>query len=206
MLAMLRYSHLKRQRMLFKVPKDDNAMSNNSLFLLLSKWFVLVMTVLCAAFAVAHDGIEHDEPSPSTPTQIAPRFALTGDDVELVGVWADNQLVLYADDKYSNAPIDHAQIDIQSPHLNGTATALGNGVYRLRAQTLKAGTYSLTISLSSDTLSELWVTSLNITPKNAAPAMTHNDRDFTVLYGFLALLLALVVAVVWYRRGANHRV
>lgn len=170
-------------------------------------WLISLLLLLNSPLLLAHNGEVHNDevtPQPQS-TQFAPRFAVVSDDIELVGVWIASRLVLYVDHKNDNSPVNDAQVDIQSTALNGTATPLGDGVYQLLASNLEAGTYPLTISISSNELSDLLIADLTIAAAPTANKTTKSPHNYKPLaYVSAVFLIVALVGFYWRKKGATR--
>lgn len=102
----------------------------------------LVAAALCAAIsrpALAHEGHDHGADAPVAPSTVLPRGEAHSDAFELVAVAERNALLIYLDDYRTNAPVDGATLEIETPDGPKSASALGNGIYKLDAPFLSKG-------------------------------------------------------------------
>ncbi|MET0277897.1 MAG: RND transporter [Pseudorhodoplanes sp.] len=103
---------------------------------------VLAAAALFAAFpgfARSHEGHDHGAQAPAAPATVLPRGEAHSDMFELVAVAERDTLILYLDDYRSNAPVDGAKLEIETPDGPKSASALGNGIYKLEASFLAKG-------------------------------------------------------------------
>jgi cobalt-zinc-cadmium efflux system membrane fusion protein len=87
----------------------------------------------------AHEGHDHGAQAPLAPATVAPRGEAHSDRFELVAVVQGKTLAIYLDDYKTNAPVDKAEIDVETPDGPAKAQASGNGVYTLDAPFLEKG-------------------------------------------------------------------
>lgn len=87
----------------------------------------------------AHEGHDHGPEAPAAPASVAPRGEARSERFELVAVAQGKTLAIFLDDYKTNAPIDAAEIEVETPSGPAAAKALGNGVYSLDAPFLEKG-------------------------------------------------------------------
>lgn len=87
----------------------------------------------------AHEGHDHGEAAPAAPATVAPRGEAHSERFEVVAVAQGNTLAIYLDDYKTNAPVERAEIEVETPAGPVTARALGNGAYSLDAPFLEKG-------------------------------------------------------------------
>jgi hypothetical protein len=92
-----------------------------------------VATLFAATPALAHEGHDDGPQASVAPATALPRGEAHSETFELVAVAERDALLLYLDDFRSNAPVDGAKLEIETPDGPKAATALGNGIYRLEA-------------------------------------------------------------------------
>jgi RND family efflux transporter MFP subunit len=168
-----------------------------------------LISLLASGALHAHEG-DHGSQAPAAPVSVSPRGEAHSDKFELVAVAAREALVLYLDDFRSNAPIDGAKLEIETPDGPKTASALGNGVYRLEAPFLKGGGHiDLIVTVTSGDDSDILPVSIDIPElqtANGNPAskwfepLTHSPWS-AGLAGF-----ALGGALVWTLRRRRDAV
>jgi RND family efflux transporter MFP subunit len=168
-----------------------------------------LISLLASGALHAHEG-DHGSQAPAAPASVSPRGEAHSDKFELVAVAAREALVLYLDDFRSNAPIDGAKLEIETPDGPKTASALGNGVYRLEAPFLKGGGHiDLIVTVTSGDDSDILPVSIDIPElqtANGNPAskwfepLTHSPWS-AGLAGF-----ALGGALVWTLRRRRDAV
>jgi hypothetical protein len=162
----------------------------------------------------AHEGHDHGPEAPAAPMNVAPRGEARSDNVELVAVVQGNALLLYVDAYVSNAPINDATIEIETPDGPMTAKPLGNGAYRLDAPFIaKGGHIDLIVTVSAGGKSDILPVTIDI-PSPTPGAENLLSRPgvlaswlgplpasplLTALLGFV--LGAVVVAVFRFRSG-----
>lgn len=153
---------------------------------------VLIAWLLAGCFytvpLAAHEG--HDHADPQAPVQALPRFAVMGEELDVVGVLAADTLVLYVDQRADNAPVTDLAIEVEGQGWKGVAAPDGLGAYRLALPASALGVpgshVSLSLSLSNAAFADLLLAEL-VLPK--APAATDD-----VLLGRGALEAALLLA------------
>jgi hypothetical protein len=158
---------------------------------------------------LAHEGHDDVSQAPAAPASVSPRGEAHSDKFELVAVAQAGTLTLYVDDYRSNAPVEKASVEIETPDGPKTATALGNGIYRLDAPFLaKGGHIDLIVTVTSGDDSDILPISIDVPElqtANGNPAskwfepLTHSPWSAGIA-GF-----ALGGALVWTlrrRRGA----
>ena len=104
--------------------------------------WALAATLVLVSFAPdarAHEGHDHGAQAPAAPATVAPRGEARSDRFELVGVAQGRTLAIYLDDYRTNAPVDNAEIEVETPAGPAQAKALGSGVYQLDAPVLERG-------------------------------------------------------------------
>ena len=119
--------------------------------------------LLISPMASAHGGEDDEALVKPLGISITPRFEVHGDAVELVGVLADKNLVIYLDRLDNNEPVEGAQLDIEGSGIKGTATAISDGIYQLPAAALiQPGIYPLTITVQAGEISDLLSANLEV--------------------------------------------
>ena len=118
---------------------------------------------LLTSFSIAaHEGEDHEPVSKPADVRISPRFEVISEQVEIVGVLADKNLVVYLDRADDNSPVEDAKIEIDGNGIKGVATAFGDGIYQLSVKSIPPGKYPLTITLEAiapinKTYSNWWI-------------------------------------------------
>jgi hypothetical protein len=135
------------------------------------------------------------------------RAEAVSDTFELVAVAGAGELVLYLDRFATNAPVDGARVDLETPDGSATAAPDGPGLYRLKAPwTARAGRHPLVVTVTADGPAEV----LRLTLDSPQPA-TGAARARGLLSpawlastaGALAAVLFGAIAVRrWRRRSA----
>ena len=117
----------------------------------------------------AHEGHDHGSQAPAAPATASPRGEAHSDKFELVAVAQAETLTLYLDDYRSNAPVDKAIVEIETPDGPKTATPLGNGIYRLDAPFLaKGGHIDLIVTVTAGDNSDILSVSIDIPQSQTA--------------------------------------
>lgn len=174
-----------------------------SSFLSAKNTLIVLILLGVSQALIAHEGHDHAaEATQLANAQLAPRFEYRGEDVELVGVLHDQALLIYLDTLSNNAPLQGAHIELESAWVNGVATEIAEGVYRIPlSQPISSGTHPLTISVQAGEWMDLISAHLDIvdTPR---PADDHQTAHRALKWGYgLAALLVLVIGVFVYRRA-----
>lgn len=151
----------------------------------------------------AHEGHDHAAEAKPADIRLAPRFEARGDTLEVVGVLAGKDLVVYLDRADDNAPIDGAEIEIEAPEFKGVAVPVGDGVYQVPAEALAApGSHSLTITVQAGELADLLTAGLEVgTPATPAAA----ERNAASLWWLAAGIPLLLLGGVLASRRRSHR-
>jgi hypothetical protein len=111
-------------------------MFRNILSALAATVFILISG---AAGLQAHEGHDHGAETPAAPATVAPRGEAHSERFEVVAVAQGKTLAIYLDDYRTNAPVEQAGIEVETPAGPAPAKALGNGVYSLDAPFLEKG-------------------------------------------------------------------
>jgi hypothetical protein len=116
--------------------------------------FASAMAALIAGFGApglrAHEGHDHGPQPVAAPATVAPRGEAHSDRFEVVAVAERDALVVYVDDYRTNAPVEQAEIEVETPSGPAQAKPLGNGVYRLHAPFLeKSGRFDLIVTVNA---------------------------------------------------------
>lgn len=154
---------------------------------------------------LAHEGHDHGATVKPADVRLAPRFEVRGEEVEIVGVLAGKDLVIYLDRADNNAPIQGAQIEVEGQGIKGVATGLADGVYMLSTAALaQAGKYPLTLTVQAGEIADLLTAELEVEHKPATvSADSHSDRQRWWIAGIPLLLLSGMV--IGYRLRRQSR-
>lgn len=170
------------------------------------KAFITAILLALSMPLLAHEGHDHGAAAKPADVRLAPRFELRSEGLELVGVLAGKDLIIYLDRAADNAPIPGAQIEIEGQGIKGVATEMADGIYQLAAPSLmQAGKYPLTITVQAGDIVDLLSASLEV--GEAAAAVTdagHADRNWWLYAGTPLLLLAGGLIVRRLRRQPQH--
>ena len=161
---------------------------NKKLALMLAATAISLMTSFSS---VAHEGEEHEPASKPADVSISPRFEVISEQVEMVGVLADKNLVIYLDRADDNSPIENAKIEVEGTGFKGIATAFGDGVYQLPVQSIPPGKYPLTITLEAGEVSDLLSADLEVATIEQGPAPINKTFNKWWLYIGIAFLIAI---------------
>ncbi len=144
--------------------------------------FAALITLAAVTPAPAHEGQDHDSEPAAAPASVQPRGEARSDHVELVAVAERNTLMLYLDDYRTNAPIDGATLEIETPSGPQKAMGVGNGIYRLDAPFLAAaGTFDLIVTITAGEVND-------ILPVRIEIAKDHGDEEAGSATGWLEAL------------------
>lgn len=165
-----------------------------------------ICAALFAAFfghAAAHEGHDHgDAAAKPADVRLLPRFEARSDDLEVVGVLAGKDLVIYVDRATDNAPVEGGEIEVEGPQFKAIGESLGNGTYKVEAAALAAaGTYPLTLTIQAGDLADLLSATLTV-PEAAAPIVA-DSRQLWWWVGLPTAFAGLGLAVLWRRRRAS---
>lgn len=134
---------------------------------------LLFVLALATTSAVAHEGHDHGPEAPPPPATMQPRGEAHSEDFELVAVAEKEALVFYLDDYRSNAAVEGAAIEIETPDGPKSAQAIGGGVYRLDAPFLKKpGSLDLIATINAGERNDILPLTLLI-PEPVAAANEH---------------------------------
>lgn len=167
----------------------------------------LATTALPGVSAWAHGGEDHGEPpdavTPSTPA--APRASAQTEGFELVAVMRTSPsplLTIYLDHADTNAPIEGANIEVESGSFKGTAKAVEAGVYALPAPTLaQPGHYPLTITVQTAQGADLLDATLDVQAAEAHDLHADHPAIKAARWPWLAAAAAaLIIPIAAWRR------
>lgn len=166
----------------------------------------LLSFLLGASPLRAHEGHDHGDGAQATApaASAAARFSARTDLFELVGVLAGGELWLYVDRADGNAPVDQAEVELESGGYKARAERSAPAVYRLKAGPLaNAGKHAVTVSVSAGDDADLLVAGFDNAPAvAAAPAASGDPRRLRIAGG--ALLLAAAAGGFWLIRRRRN--
>ncbi|MBK7956234.1 MAG: hypothetical protein IPK02_21080 [Candidatus Accumulibacter sp.] len=154
-----------------------------------------VAAILLALFSlsapvIAHEGHDHGATAKPADVRLAPRFEVRNEDLEIVGVLADRNLLIYVDRASDNRPIQGAQIEVEGPGIKGVATAMADGVYQLPAAALaQAGKYPLMLTIQAGEIVDLLAATLEVGEVPVATSAEKNTERPWWLFAAISLLL-----------------
>ena len=154
-----------------------------------------VTFLLTSLAAVAHGGEDHEPATKPTDVRISPRFEVSSQQVEMVGVLADKNLVIYLDHANDNSPIENAKIEIEGTGFKGVASAFGDGVYQLPIKSIPPGKYPLTITLEAGEISDLLSADLEVTAVEQGIAPINKTFSNWWLYTGITFLIAIAAFI-----------
>lgn len=152
--------------------------------------------------ALAHEGHDHASETKPVDVRLAPRFEVRSEEVEIVGVLAGKNLLIYLDRAADNSPIHEAQIEVEGPGVKGVAEAMADGIYQLPAAALgQPGKYPLTLTVQAGEIADLL--SANLEVAGPAAAATAAEKVDGRGWLFAAIPLVLIAGGLLLRR--RHR-
>ena len=158
-----------------------------------------MLLAIATGAARAHGGVDHGHnPIPAPQRQDTPRAYAESEDFELVASLEGEQLLIHLDHWASNAPVDDAEIEIDSGGVKRLARQLGAGLYAVPAEGYtQPGRHALVFAVQSGELADLLVAHLDVAAaeQRAASATAPAWLAWSAVGG---LLLAAFAA--WRRR------
>lgn len=134
----------------------------------------LAVATLFALPAQAHEGHDHDAAPPPATVVSAPRGEAASEAVELVAVARGGVIEFYLDDFRTNAPIEGATLEVETPQGPARATAAPGQPYRLEAPWIaQPGSYALVVTVMAGDVLEVLPVSLAIPAPAPAAAAPH---------------------------------
>jgi hypothetical protein len=132
---------------------------------------VLVIFVLLAGGALAHEGHDHgEEKKPAGPVALTPRLEARSGPFELVALRQSGELLIYLDRFATNEPVTRAQVTVETPD-GPKQAALKDGVYRLPAP-WQSGSLDLIFTVVDGTAIEILSGTLKLDATVPAPDKT----------------------------------
>ncbi len=111
--------------------------------------FAVLVFVLLALPAVAHEGHDHGPPAPALPTTIKPRLAVHTDTYELVAIRQGARLSIFLDRYATNAPVTDAKLAVMAGAETYAAEPRPDGTYRVDVPSLaEAGRHELIFTVA----------------------------------------------------------
>ena len=169
--------------------------------------FAAILLALFSRFArvIAHEGRDHAASERPAAVRLAPRFEVRSEDLEIVGVLADRDLLIYVDRASDNVPIQGAQIEVEGPGIKGVAAAMADGVYQLPAAALtQPGKYPLMLTIQAGEIVDLLAATLEVGEgAAAAPAEKDTERSWWLFAAISLLLVCGGLVARRLRRQAN---
>ena len=124
-----------------------------------------VASILGAGPLLAHEGHDHDAPPPAAIANLAPRAEAVSERYELVAIARAGELVIYLDRFATNAQVDGATIEVETPAGPQPVRAMANEPYRLSAPwSNKPGSYDLIFTVAKDGSADVLPVTLTIPP------------------------------------------
>jgi len=168
---------------------------------------ILLALFSLSAPVIAHEGHDHEATAKPADVRLAPRFEVRNEDMEIVGVLADRNLLIYVDRASDNRPIEGAQIEVEGPGIKGVASAMADGVYQIPAAVLaQAGKYPLMLTIQAGESVDLLAATLEVGEVPvAASAEENSERPWWLFAGISLLLLCGGLVARRLRRQAKER-
>ena len=168
--------------------------------------------------ALAHEGHDHEPQATPVSGNIAARGEAASDAFELVAVASGPELLIYLDRFATNAPVDGATIEVETPQGPVKATPHAGNAYRLDAPWLaKPGRFDLIFMVTADGAADVLPLTLDLSsrPATSEPGASSpgrqswSDRARTLMQPVVLVAAALgfllggvLTALARRRRGA----
>ena len=168
--------------------------------------------------ALAHEGHDHEPQATPVSGNIAARGEAASDAFELVAVASGPELLIYLDRFATNAPVDGATIEVETPQGPVKATPHAGNAYRLDAPWLaKPGRFDLIFMVTADGAADVLPLTLDLSsrPATSEPGASSpgrqswSDRARTLMQPVVLVAAALgfllggvLMALARRRRGA----
>ncbi len=128
----------------------------------------------------AHEGHNHGPETPPAPVSVAPRGEAHSERFELVAVADGKTLRIFLDDYKTNAPVQQAELEVETPTGPMAAKAQGDGVFIIEAPFLEpGGRFDLIVTIMADGDPDILPVSIDVPTTAAKPdgasAMTGFD-------------------------------
>lgn len=165
------------------------------------KLLIALSLLVGLAVAQAHEGHDHGAPPAPAVGSVAPRFDARTDVFELVGVLAGADLIVYLDRAGNNAPVDGAEIELESGAFKAKAQRIDVGTYRVQAGPLAAaGKHALTLSAQAGDDADLLTATFDNPAATGAAATADDHGELWLWLVGGGVLLAIAGAVAMRRR------
>jgi cobalt-zinc-cadmium efflux system membrane fusion protein len=135
------------------------------------------------------DGHTHGPEAPPPPATVAPRGEAHSERFEVVAVAQGKTLAIYLDDYKTNAPVEQAEIEVETPSGPAAAKAIGNGVYHLDAPFLEHGKrVDLIITVNADGDPDILPVSFDLPDNHAGGSghAPHTDHSAAMILASLS--------------------
>jgi hypothetical protein len=174
------------------------------------KSFPAVLSVMIAAVAapspaIAGPGHDHAAGLVPNPGAALPRFAVTSEAFELVGVLAGRQLTLYLDHATDNSPVKDAKLEIELGGSKVDVKAHGEGEFAaVLVRAPQPGVTPITATVHAGSEHDLLAGELDLrAAAHAEAAHVHSWREYALWIG--AGIAALALALWGVRRFLARR-
>ena len=162
----------------------------------------LLACTMLALPAFAHEGHDHGDAPVAQQQALATRLTHVSARLEVVALLQGADLLVYADDYASNAPVSGLRVDVRSAGRLVQALEIEPGLYRANLQIdTQAREVPLDLSLSGEGVSERFGGELPIDATAADTSATGSSSDSgagaVLIAGAGIAALLLVIAGVW---------
>ena len=167
----------------------------------------VALLALTAGLTAAHEGHDHDPSASAIPQNVLLRGEVASADFELVAIANGTELLIFLDRFNTNAPVEDAVIEVETPDGSATATA-EFGVYRLPALWLaKKEKVDLIFTVKAGGLTDILPLALNAQGNDTRSVVRLVGDRINALFqpslliaGFAGALLGIGLMTVWRRR------
>lgn len=130
--------------------------------------------------ARAHEGHNHaSQPTPSASAGLAARAEASSDVFELVAIASGTQILVYLDRFTTNAPVESATVELETPQGPISATAEAGGAYRLTAPFASSpGRHDLIFTVTAGDDTEILPLTLVVPESSPGNAPGAEERRF----------------------------
>lgn len=124
----------------------------------------IALAVASSAFAIAHEGHNHDQSKGiGADDSASPRVVAVSETYQLVGIVEGEVLVIYLDRAADNEPVTNAELEVALNGQSFKAEPLENGTYEVTAPVLKrSGEIEVLVTVGGSATPDLLVGALNL--------------------------------------------
>ncbi|MBI1892484.1 MAG: hypothetical protein HYS18_17710 [Burkholderiales bacterium] len=126
---------------------------------------MIATMIFTSSAAFAHGGEDHggEAPAAQSGQQIAPRAEAKSDELEMLAIADGKALTIYLTQYKTNAPVENAQIEIESGQNKTIAKPASGGVYQADAPWLaQAGKHKLVVTVQGKDVADLLEGTLDV--------------------------------------------